>query len=218
MATKKKAAADGGSQDFQIAAPSMGVLGVGIRGSRHLVLHKFSKESAAKLLKKHEAGETAKKEVREKKDVKKLCRDACYRAKAGWYGFPAIAIRKAMISACKIANYKMTKAKLSFDVIPDGYDDETGTPIVRITKGKHELFLSTPRNANGHPDVRARPRWNPGWEASVTVEYDETQFVGKDILHLLMRAGKNVGIGDGRPDSPKSSGCGWGLFELVGRP
>jgi hypothetical protein len=35
-----------------------------------------------------------------------------------------------------------------------------------------------------------------------------------DISNLLMRVGLQVGLGEGRPDSKKSAGMGWGTFEI----
>jgi hypothetical protein len=33
-------------------------------------------------------------------------------------------------------------------------------------------------------------------------------------MNLMLRAGQQVGIGEGRPDSPNSNGLGWGRFAL----
>jgi len=34
------------------------------------------------------------------------------------------------------------------------------------------------------------------------------------LTNLLARAGLQVGIGEGRPDSKNSAGMGWGLFQI----
>jgi hypothetical protein len=47
------------------------------------------------------------------------------------------------------------------------------------------------------------------------VSFDADQFALGDIGNLLVRVGMQVGIGEGRPDSKKSAGMGWGLFEVV---
>ena len=54
-----------------------------------------------------------------------------------------------------------------------------------------------------------------GWEADVRIRYDGDQFTASDVVNLLARAGLQVGIGEGRPDSKKSTGMGWGLFEIA---
>ena len=88
---------------------------------------------------------------------------------------------------------------------------------MRITKGEpvyHEAIVSLP---NGSPDIRARPMWREGWEAVVRIRFDGDQFTTSDVANLLARAGMQVGVGEGRPDSSKSAGMGWGLFRVKDR-
>ncbi len=72
------------------------------------------------------------------------------------------------------------------------------------------------RNANGGVDLRARPMWPEGWRANVTFRWDADQFSATDVANLLARAGIQVGVGEGRPDSKMSAGVGWGQFEIAG--
>ena len=58
--------------------------------------------------------------------------------------------------------------------------------------------------------------WQTGWEAALRVQYDADQFTRHDVTNLLVRVGLQVGIGEGRPDSRKSNGQGWGLFDVRG--
>jgi hypothetical protein len=39
-------------------------------------------------------------------------------------------------------------------------------------------------------------------------------FTPEHVAALLQRAGMQVGIGEGRPDSKRSVGQGWGLFTV----
>jgi len=57
--------------------------------------------------------------------------------------------------------------------------------------------------------------WKPGWRADVRVTFDADMFEPIDVANLLMRAGLQVGVGEGRNDSKKSCGMGWGSFRLV---
>jgi hypothetical protein len=57
--------------------------------------------------------------------------------------------------------------------------------------------------------------WAAGWEARPTFRWDADQFSENDMVNLLARAGAQVGVGEGRPDSKMSAGCGWGEFEIV---
>jgi len=108
----------------------------------------------------------------------------------------------------------MTFAKLSVFVEPDGFDAADGTPLVRIN-GEPHIHEASVRNESGVADIRWRPMWDEGWSATVRVKWDEDQFSATDIMNLMLRAGLQVGIGEGRPDSPKSNGLGWGQFEVV---
>ena len=40
----------------------------------------------------------------------------------------------------------------------------------------------------------------------------------EDVANLIMRAGMQAGIGEGRPFSKESAGIGYGLFEVMGKP
>lgn len=202
-----------------ISAPKLRIAEFTIVGSAPYVQNAFSGRAKDDMHKTQEAGSQAKKgKKREPKDFQQQYHDSMHKdAKEDWYGIPATSFRCAMISACRLAGFKMTLAKLSVFVIADGYDADD-TPLVRITKGKPQYAEHAVRNANGSADLRARGMWRPGWEAVVRVRFDEDQFSAKDVANLLTRVGFQVGIGAGRPDSRESAGMGWGLFEVKGAP
>ena len=134
--------------------------------------------------------------------------------KGGWIGIPAPAFRNACIDACRLVGFKMTHAKLSVFIEADGIDVGDGTPLVRIV-GEPRVHESSVRNESGVADIRWRPMWET-WSAAVRVTCDEDQFSATDVMNLMLRAGLQVGIGEGRPNSPNSNGLGWGRFEVVG--
>lgn len=223
MTTKTKAAAKqsgaaGEEQKVQItiSAPNMQVAEFRIRGTEPLVQHKFSSKAKGVMIGIQEGGETSKKGTkRAPKNFEECYREATYRMKDGGYGIAASGFRAAMISACRMCGFQMTRAKLSVFVLADGQDAQEGTSLVRITKGVPEMDISPARNKDGSCDLRARPKWAPGWEARLRVRYDADQFTAQDVAHLVMRVGMQVGVGEGRPDSKNSAGMGWGLFEIV---
>lgn len=132
----------------------------------------------------------------------------------GWCGIPASALRNAMISACKIVGFHMTKGKVAVFVEPDGFDKEEDTPLVKIN-GDVEMRTDHVRNATGVVDIRARAMFKT-WTAKVRIRFDADMFSVIDVTNLLARAGLQVGIGEGRPDGKQSNGMGWGLFEIEG--
>lgn len=198
-----------------VARPNIRFTPITIRGDAPYVQHKFTAKSQAQMRRDQEDGGRAKgKNKKEPRDFAAECEASTHRSTDGWHGIPAAGIRAAMISACRVAGLVMTRAKLSVFIVPDGFDEQ-GTPLVRITKGKPKPHDDMVRVDSGQPMPVTRPMWAPGWEAVVTVRYDGDQFDAQSVCNLLHRAGLQVGLGEGRPDSKRSSGMGWGTFEVV---
>ncbi len=198
-----------------ISPPRLLTAAVHIRGVAPYVQHKFSQKAQSQMEETQRAGSQARsRKNRAARDFEAGYLAAQHRTAEGWIGVPAPAFRNAMIDACRLVNFKMTFAKLTIFVEPDGYDDDDGTPLVKIVKGTPEIHKGWGRNANGGADLRWRPMWRE-WEAMVKIRWDADQFSSSDVLNLMARAGLQVGIGEGRPSSPNSNGLGWGLFEIV---
>ena len=165
---------------------------------------------------KMETGKAASsKKKREAKDTDDIYQESRYISKDGWDGFHAGAIRAALISACRLVGFKMTLAKLSIFVEADGWDaQEPQIPLIRIY-GKPQKQEDMARVETGQPYVTVRAAFYD-WSAKVKIRFDADQFTVDDIYNLLYRVGSQVGIGEGRPDSKKSCGMGWGLFDVKG--
>jgi hypothetical protein len=211
-----------GAKEVVISAPNIKTLFVDLEGTSPYVQHRFSVKTKDEMKLTQQAGSVAKKgKKKEPKDFQQCYKDAQYflkvkKGEADVNGMHAASFRCAMISACRIVNYTMTRAKLAFWILEDGYDKfEPSIPLVKFTKGAPEYFEAMVRLPNGSPDIRVRPMWQPGWRVSLRVEYDADMFSHKDLLILLHRAGRQVGIGEGRNDSPDSAGQGWGFFKIV---
>lgn len=197
-----------------IEPPKIGRAQVTIEGESPLVVHRFGSK-ARKAMEKTLANEggKGKKKEHEKRDHEADMRDALHIAEDGWYGMPAAAFRSAMITACKVSNYHMTKAKLSLFVEHDGMSEE-GIPLVRIEGGEPELHITHVRIAKNSTDLRARPMWKR-WSITLRLRWDAGQFELSDVVNLLVRAGLQVGIGEGRANSTtESGGMGWGHFRV----
>lgn len=197
-----------------ISPPNFGWSKVRIIGTAPLVMNKMSSANRIAMMTKQEEGSRAKKgSKREAKDFDKVYRGAMHISTEGWLGIPASAFRSAMISACSICGFHMTKGKKCLFVEADGIDADDGSPLVKII-GKPERKDLPVKLANGSTDIIARPFF-PKWEAVVTIGWDADMFSGSDVANLLMRAGLQVGVGAGRPDSRNSCGCGWGTFRIA---
>ena len=199
-----------------IKPPNLQTAQFEIVGTAPLVVHRFAAKAKQAMLDKMMAGSTAKKgKARDALDPDKAFNDARYFSKDGWDGFNASAIRAAMISACRLVGFKMTLAKLSIFVQPDGWDaTEPQIPLIRI-KGKARRLDSVARVETGQCYVTIRPCYDQ-WGATVTITYDGDQFTVQDVSNLLARVGQQVGICEGRPDSKNSPGQGWGTFKIKG--
>jgi hypothetical protein len=212
---------------FVIEPPNYKVLEFEITGDAPYVQLRFSQKQRNKLHEKHAADEkdaVTKKKYREPKDYDALFEESMYKTPSGRRGINAMSFKRAMVAACRLTSLPMKTAKLCMFVVPDGFDEfEEGIPMVYFTTpedsdiGPH-LCEHVCRNANGMPDLRIRAMWDAGWTAKLRVRYDADMLAAASIANLLVRAGSQVGIGEGRPDTNKSdgSGMGWGTFKVTG--
>jgi hypothetical protein len=197
-----------------ISKPNLVTAEFKIRGTAPFVQHKFSEKARHKIMETQAAGSRSKKgQKREPRDFDADYKGAMHISEEGWNGIPAPAFRSAMIDACRLVGFQMTKAKLAVFIVADGIDKDDGTPLVKIegTPEKHEGYA---RNETGVVDIRVRPMWRK-WSATPKIRFDADLFSLADVANLLARAGEQVGVGEGRPNSKQSHGCGWGTFELM---
>lgn len=186
-----------------------------IVGTSPYVQHRFTTKALLEMHEGQRQGAAASnKKKREPKDFEAEFRDAQHVSTEGWWGIPATAMKRALVSACSLCGIYMTRAKKILRVEADGIDQNDGTPLIRITKGEPQPLEVPVRIANGRCDLRTRPMWLPGWEALVTIRYDADQLTKSDLANLMVRAGLQVGIGEGRADSPNSCGQDWGYFRV----
>ena len=201
--------------NIKINAPNIQVAKFEIIGTTPLVVHRFSKKAKDKMI--HNMMFPPKpgaKPKREPLDPEAEYNAARYISKDGWDGFNAAAVRNAMISACRLAGFKMTIAKLSLFVIADGVDKlEPQYNLVRIL-GERERFDAIGRLDNGSPNPVYRPLYFP-WKAVLKIAFDRDQLSLQDVANLLHRVGSQIGLCEGRYDSKNSAGQGWGCFMLA---
>ncbi|PIU73828.1 hypothetical protein COS78_00275 [Candidatus Shapirobacteria bacterium CG06_land_8_20_14_3_00_40_12] len=201
-------------QSVQIKAPNFKNIRFKIKGTSPLVQNKFSTKARNMMMEKQKEGSTAKgKKKREAKNFEKCFKESQHISTEGWNGIPAGAFRAAMISACRLVQFTMSRSKLSIFIVADGYDED-GMGLIRITKGKPHMHIC-PVRIRGTADIRARAMWDAGWEANLLIQHDADMLSSADITNLLRRAGLQVGICEGRPDSKDSVGMGWGTFDII---
>lgn len=213
MAIKRAAATAPTLESVTIKAPDFRTAVFKLVSTSPYVQAKFSAKAKNQMREKMLGGSRSKKgKTREPRDFTADYKNAMHVSRDGWVGIPASSIRSACISACRLVGFKMTLAKLGLFVEADGYDADEGTPLIRI-HGKSHAHEQHVRNATGVVDLRVRPMWD-SWHANVKISWDADLFNATDVLNLLTRVGRQVGIGEGRPDSKQSAGQGWGLFKI----
>lgn len=188
-----------------------------IKGTAPFVQNKFSKKAQDQMMEAMSTPKAAKKSKTERppRDYEDDFLQAQHRSTAGWNGIPCPAFRAAMIDACRTVGMVMTRAKMSVFVEPDGFDVDEGTPLVKlISESAPERTEMLVRNDNGSADIRIRPMWRD-WAADVTLTFDADMITPESVVNLLDRAGRQVGVGEGRPFSKNSVGQGWGTFAVV---
>ena len=203
------------TKNLVIKARAFQVAEFEIIGTSPLVIHRFSAKTKQEMKQKMETGKAASsKKNREAKNTDDTFQESRYISKEGWDGFHAGAIRSAMISACRLVGFKMTLAKLSLFVVNDGWDaKEPQIPLIRIY-GKAEKQEDIARVETGQPYVTIRAAFY-NWKSKLKIRWDADQFTIEDVYNLLIRVGMQVGLCEGRPDSKKSVGMGWGLFDVI---
>lgn len=202
------------SREVQIAPAKMETVTLKVVGTSPLVQCRFGEKARNMIMATQEAGSQAKKgKKREPKNFDENYQQARHLSVDGWDGIHAGGFRRAMVDACRLVGFHMTRAKLGVFIVADGYSAD-GSPLVRITKGEPRKVIHAARNSSGVVDLRSRPMWDSGWECILTVRYDADMFSLSDIVNLLARVGQQCGIGEGRANSKDSTGCDWGFFKV----
>jgi hypothetical protein len=213
MKESKKMANENINERVVITPPNFQTGIFEIRGTAPLVQHKFSKKAQQKMLDKNLQAEGTKGKTKKPRNIEQEYKEAMHIGEDGKHGIPCTAFRCALIEACRAANFVMTKAKMSIFCLPDTIDNEDKTPLVHLI-GKPEMVQHHVRLERGVSSVAIRPMFKE-WSATIKLQWDADQFDIEAIANLIMRAGLQVGIGEGRPFSKKSAGMGWGTFELI---
>jgi hypothetical protein len=197
-----------------ISAPRIKAVKVKLVGNAPYMQARFSQKAMLAMMSKMDGTTKAgSKKAREARNFEEDFKNAQHISVEGWNGIPASSLRAALISACRLVNFQMTRAKLSIFVEAEGFDKVDGSPLIKIY-GTPERNDAPVRNATGVFDIRVRPLWRE-WYCEPVVRFDEEQFSLEDMLNLLRRVGLQVGLGEGRPDSRSSAGLGFGTFDVV---
>lgn len=213
MPTKAKAATNGhDASETTEALPAIRlqrlartILEVPIEGITPLITHNWSEKSKRMML---EAQTTRTRARRDARDPVADYEAAFHRLPDGRPGMPSVAFKAAMCDAARFYD-GITITALRTAIFVHGEGSSLLVPIV----GDVRMREDTVRNATGVADLRYRPEFWP-WSATLRVEFLPTMLDASSVLALVDASGRN-GIGDWRPNSPKSRTGTFGQFAVT---
>lgn len=126
---------------------------------------------------------------------------------------PAMAIKKAMIRAASTLGYEMAKTKCLFYVV--GRMNKDGNTVIPINCKEKDVTMQSdlPKLMGGTPKPTYRARIDK-WSARLSIRY-YPQLIDADALINMLQIAGDMGILEGRANSPNSCGMGWGTFEVL---
>jgi hypothetical protein len=203
---------EGEKKTIKIPPPRFHKITCTIKGTAPFVSNKMPASVVIEMKEAIQKSGTEAKKKRPARDLEKLYRESMHSTAEGWAGIPTNALKQAMIRACKITGFEMTDGKMALVVQPQAVSLE-GIPLLRLRGEPQKLVM--PVQTKGLPNISARAQWKEWQITDLTIEFDRDIFQMQDVANLLERAGKQVGLGAGRPFSQTSCGMGWGTFEVL---
>lgn len=161
-------------------------------GDSPLIVHAWSEKAKRQMLDKQMKKAT---KGREAKDPQADYEACFYRTATGAYGFPAIGLKAAMVSAARFVDAKMTVLRGAVHI-----DAE----MIQII-GEPQMREDMVRVGMGTADIRYRPEF-PEWRSIVSIKFNASVISAEQIANLLNNAGFGVGLGEWRPEKNGSYG------------
>lgn len=162
-------------------------------GDSPLIVHAWSEKAKRAMLDKQMKKATKAKEAKDPDADYEAC---FYRTETGEYGFPAIGVKAAMVSAARFVDgMKMTVLRGAFHI------DAELLPIIGTPRRREDMV----RVGMGTADIRYRPEF-PAWKMPVAIKFNSNVISAEQIANLINEAGFGVGIGEWRPERNGSYG------------
>lgn len=172
----------------------MKTIEVEIRGTTPLLIHRFTEQS--------EQGKSTRKQMIKQVDPREEATKNAYIADDGTYYFSAFSIPGAMGNAGSNHKMKGSRKSLRF-VVPSAVRITANTITIMNGDGPAKQFEVDSRPvtipATKGRIMRHRPRFDC-WGAKFNLLLDDSQLDIESAQQLLEEAGRNIGIGDFRPE------------------
>lgn len=178
----------------------LGEFPITIKGKSPLLCNKMLEKDLDDMEEKQLGGRRKGKEPRNPDEEWKghlhLCDD-------GGYGFPAMAIKEAMVRAAKATDMAMVDAKAAFQVLGDA---NGLVPIVGSEPAMRRDFIRL-QGKTGSLTYRAMFK---EWEIPLVIKFNQQFITVEQLINLLELAGFSPGIGAWRPECNGT----FGTFEV----
>lgn len=161
-------------------------LGLTLVGDSPLIVHAWSEKAKKLMLDKQMKKASKGKEAKDPEADYEAC---FYRTESGAYGFPAIGVKAAMVSACRFVSMKMTEARGAFHI------DCEMLEVIGDPRPREDMV----RVGMGTADIRYRPEF-VDWRIPVVIKFNANAISAEQIANLLNTAGFAIGIGEWRPE------------------
>lgn len=163
-----------------------------IVGVSPLIQHQWGKKAVDAMRQKHAGKKTKTREVR---DPEQEGREAMYVTQNGEPGVPALAIKKACISAAhKDIGIEKTLVRKALFILTDDPNK-----IIPMECSEPVIKEDPVRVGQGSTDLRYRPYFYE-WAVIITWEIDAELLQVGDLINLVDRAGFGVGLNEWRPE------------------
>lgn len=185
---------------IEIPEIELGKIVVTIKGVTPLITNRFGEETITAIENKQTKKATPQRAAR---DPEAEFRSALHTISEGKYGYPAIGLKKALVSAGgRFADMKMTELRGLFSVVGD---------LVHIEGSDPEMRRDWIRLKAGISSIAYRPMFKQ-WLMKVPIVFNSRLISSGQIVNLFSIAGFSGGIGCWRPET---NGV-FGQFEVEG--
>jgi len=199
-APAEKAVAPAEAERLTIFRLNRETIRVRVKGMSPLLVHRFSEKSKRIMLESMQG----RKNPKEPKNPEEEYRAAAYRFPDGGFGFPAIGVKAAMVSAGRF--YKgVTMVALRQALFVDGELGNDNQKLIRIIGDDPIMREDVVRVGMSGTDLRYRPQWTE-WAADIEITFFTGMLDRSAVLSLLDAAGTGVGIGEWRPERSGDNG------------
>ena len=174
-------------------------------GTSPYVSHAWS-EKARKMMRDAQSGApTQGKKKREGRKPEEEYLASIHLTLDGRPGIPARSFKACAVDAANDVGLQKTKMKSAFHVEGDIL------PLINFIGP--QMREDSVRLESGVASLAYRAMF-PEWQVDLNIIYNAGVITAAHLINLFRTAGFGIGVGEGRPKSPKGCGMGWGMFTI----